>query len=713
MTLSKLNETIMNGISLSIDPTSSLGHFQAIISSSDDAIVSKTLTGVITSWNSGAEKIFGYSSEEMVGTSILRLLPSDRLDEESMIIERIRNGEKVDHFETKRVRKDGVEIDVSVTISPLRNEAGQIIGASKIARDITERKAAEAKLKLTSKVFSASSEAIVILDRRGLIVDVNDSFTRISGYEREEVVGKNLKILRSSRQGPEVFKQINADLKATGHSQIEIWSRRKDGAAYAGLFTVSAVRDAGSVVNYVALFADTTTLKLQQEKLEHVAHFDVLTDLPNRLLLTDRLQQGVMLSNRLNQSLAILYLDLDGFKVVNDKHGHDVGDELLIALAHRMKSAMQEADTLARIGGDEFVALLHDVGDQRACGLLIGRILKACSDPISLRGNLFKVSTSIGATIYPNDSANADELIRHADQAMYEAKLSGRNCYRLFDAAHHGQIKNRVKELERIGRALEQDEFVLYFQPKVNMRTGAVIGAEALIRWQCPNRELISPAAFLPAIEGHELSDKLDQWVIDRALHQMSVWSKAGFVLPISVNIGPRQLHQDLFPTLLAEALAKYPVVNPASLELEILETSAMTDIEKVSGIMRRCHQLGVHFSVDDFGTGYSSLTYLKRLPAETLKIDQSFVRDMLEDSEDLAIVTGIIGLALAFNRQVIAEGVESVGHGVKLLQLGCDLAQGYGISRPMPSEQLCGWATTWKPPIEWTEAMSADYSAR
>lgn len=701
----------MNGIGHSIESISSLRHFQAIISSSDDAIVSKNLNGIITSWNTGAEKIFGYSAEEMVGTSILRLLPSDRLDEESMIIERIRNGEKVDHFETKRVRKDGVEIDVSVTISPLRNEAGQIIGASKIARDITERKAAEAKLKLTSKVFSASSEAIMILDRRGLIVDVNNSFTRISGYEREEVIGKNLKVLRSSRQGPEVFKQINADLKVKGHSQIEIWSRRKDGTAYAGLFTVSAIRDAGSVVNYVALFADTTTLKLQQEKLEHVAHFDVLTDLPNRLLLTDRLQQGIMLSNRLNQSLAILYLDLDGFKEVNDKHGHEVGDELLIALAHRMKSAMQAADTLARIGGDEFVAVLHDVGDERACGLLIHHILQACSDPLSLRGNLFKVSASIGATIYPNDSANADELIRHADQAMYEAKQSGRNCYRLFDAAHHGQIKNRVKELGRIDRALEQDEFVLYFQPKVNMRTGEVIGAEALIRWLDTNRELISPADFLPAIEGHELSDKLDQWLIDRALHQMSVWSKAGFVLPISVNIGSRQLHRDVFPTLLAEALAKYPVVNPASLELEILETSAMTDIEKVSGIMRRCHQLGVHFSVDDFGTGYSSLTYLKRLPAETLKIDKSFVRDMLEDSEDLAIVTGVIGLALAFNRRVIAEGVESVGHGAKLLQLGCEFAQGYVISRPMPSEQLCSWTTTWKPPIEWTESHAADGS--
>jgi len=351
------------------------------------------------------------------------------------------------------------------------------------------------------------------------------------------------------------------------------------------------------------------------------------------------------------------------------------------------------------------VAVLIDVKGLDDCVHLANRVLAACSEPMRVQGNELRVTASIGITLYPQDSAEADQLMRHADQAMYDAKQSGKNRFHIFDSAEDAELKSRSVQQERIALALERQEFVLYFQPKVNMRTGAVLGAEALIRWQHPDKGLLAPGAFLSAIEHHPLIEALGFWVLDAALRQMSDWAAQGLQLSVSVNIAARQLQQDNFARQLAELLAHYPSVQPHCLELEVLETSALHDIASTSAIMQECHRLGVQFAIDDFGTGYSSLTYLRHLPVETLKIDQSFVRDMLVDQDDLSIVTGVIGLALAFHREVIAEGVETVAHGQRLIALGCDKAQGYGIARPMPAEQLAGWCACWTPPAEWTQA--------
>jgi len=694
---------IARDVTTQVELENAVEQFQALVNSSDDAIISKTLDGKITSWNAAAQVMFGYSAEEMLGQQMLKLFPEDRQNEEMFILEKILAGEKIDHFDTIRMRKDGSPIQVSVTISPIRDKQGTIVGASKIARDVTLQKISEANFKLTSCVFTHTSEGIAITDNHGVIIEVNQALTCITGYSREELIGRTYSVFKSSRQGPDIEKGILVELVRNGHARSEIWSRRKDGESYTGLLTISAVTDqSGQTQKYVALFTDITSLRKQQEKLEHITHFDVLTDLPNRLLLSDRLRQAMRMSKRSEKNLAVLYLDLDGFKQVNDQWGHELGDALLVAIARRMASTLREVDTLARMGGDEFVAVLVDISSNDELDCLTKKILKACSEPISIGNHLIRISASIGVTLYPHDDVDEDQLIRHADFAMYEAKQSGKNKYHLFDAARDAEEKGRSAQLRRLSEALELNEFVLYYQPKVNMRTGAIVGVEALIRWQHPELGLVPPGSFLPLIEGDRLSDDLGMWVITQALMQMTTWKAMGLELSVSVNLGPRQLQQDNFYTTLRDLLRCYPDVNPSNLELEILETSALQDIEAISQVMQVCRELGVHFSIDDFGTGYSSLTYLKRLPAETLKIDQSFVRDMLSDQEDLAIVRGVIGLAEAFHRKVIAEGVETIAHGEELLRIGCELAQGYGISRPMPASALFEWIRSWTSPQQW-----------
>jgi diguanylate cyclase (GGDEF)-like protein len=458
------------------------------------------------------------------------------------------------------------------------------------------------------------------------------------------------------------------------------------------------VRDAaGEPQNYVALFTDITPMKEHQRQLEHIAHFDALTGLPNRVLLADRMQQALTQSQRRGLSVAVVYLDLDGFKAVNDQYGHGLGDDLLVALAHRMKGALRDGDTLARIGGDEFVAVLVDLDQVQDAEPVLDRLLHAAANPVLLGDSTLQVSASIGVTVYPQDGSEVDLLLRHADQAMYVAKQAGKNRFHLFDVAQDTAVKTQRESLEHIRRALERQEFVLHYQPKVNMKTGDVIGAEALIRWQHPERGLLAPAAFLPIIEDHPISVAVGEWVIATALEQMTQWKSQGLELTVSVNIAARQLQQDDFAQRLTGLLARYPAVAPGLLELEILETSALEDIGLVFQAILACQSLGVRFALDDFGTGYSSLTHLRHLPAEVIKIDQSFVRDMLEDVDDLAIVQGVIGLASAFHREVIAEGVETSAHGQRLLLLGCEMAQGYGIARPMPAAELPAWVTNWR----------------
>ena len=459
---------------------------------------------------------------------------------------------------------------------------------------------------------------------------------------------------------------------------------------------------------YVALLSDITRLKEHEFELEHIAHFDSLTNLPNRVLLADRIQQAIAHSRRSGEIIALLFLDLDGFKTINDTYGHLTGDQLLIGVANAMQQTLREVDTLARLSGDEFVALLINVGDIEARGSLFKRLLAAAALPVTFDKLVLQVSASMGVTFYPQvEEVDADLLIRQADQAMYQAKLSGKNRYHIFDTVLDKLTRGHNESLENIRLALLANEFELYYQPKVNLRLGQIVGAEALIRWQHPTKGLLAPAEFLPLVENHALSVDIGEWVINTAMTQIESWHKTGLNLPISVNINARQLQQDGFLECLRQLLKAHPTVQQGDLELEILETSAMRDLTKVSQLIADSRDIGILFSLDDFGTGYSSLTYLKRLPISQIKIDQSFVRDMLSDVDDLAIVEGVLALANAFNLQVVAEGMETSDHGEMLLQLGCDLAQGYAIARPMPAAAFENWITTWQPDPNWVDRPS------
>jgi len=454
---------------------------------------------------------------------------------------------------------------------------------------------------------------------------------------------------------------------------------------------------------FVTLYIDVTEREAHQQRLEYLAHFDDLTALPNRVLLADRLHQAMVQAQRHSQKLAVVYLDLDSFKIINDKHGHEIGDQLLTALAAGMKQALREGDTLARIGGDEFVAVLLDLPNNQACVPMLTRLLNAAAEPTQIGALLLQVSASLGVTFYPQaEEVDADLLLRQADQAMYQAKQSGKNRYHFFDAELDRSARSQYENVEHIRQALTKDEFVLYYQPKVNMRSGVVVGAEALIRWQHPQQGLLLPAHFLPVVEDHPLAIDIGEWVIASALSQIERWHADGLDIPISVNVGARQLLQANFVARLQELLAAHPQVNPSRLEIEVLETSALEDLSHVSKVIEDCRALGVNFALDDFGTGYSSLTYLKQLQVTLLKIDKSFVRDMLSNPNDLVILQGVIGLASSFKREVIAEGVESIAIGTLLLQMGCELGQGYAIARPMPAADLPGWTIAWQLDPPW-----------
>ena len=566
----------------------------------------------------------------------------------------------------------------------------------------------EAALARYTELYDFSPLAYFTLDRIGTILQTNLAGAKLLGLERTRLTQGRLGAFLAPHDLPglndflgQVFDARPAESRPVPAGELRLAGNQEPPRIVSIEATLAPDR-----LSCNAVVTDITTLKAQQRQLEHIAHYDLLTKLPNRVLLADRLQHAMTQCQRRGRTLAVAYLDLDGFKEVNDQYGHSVGDDLLVILANRMKLALREGDTLARIGGDEFVAVLVDLERMQDATPVLIRLLQSASAPVAMVGAALQVSASIGVTIYPEDASDAEQLLRHADQAMYQAKQAGRNRYHIFDVHHDVEQQNRHENIARIQRALMQHEFVLHYQPKINMRTGEVIGLEALIRWQHPERGLLLPAEFLPITENHPLSVEIGEWVLETALAQMSAWHASGQDMAVSVNIAAHQLQQANFVSRLAAMLAAHPELEHRLLELEVLETSALQNMAQVSDIMQACHALGVSFALDDFGTGYSSLTYLKHLPADLLKIDQSFVSGMLADADDRAIVEGVIGLVHAFHREVIAEGVETSAHGDLLLKLGCELAQGYGIARPMPAVDVPGWLALWKQ--KWSNAPRA-----
>jgi len=658
-------------------------------------------------WSAETYRMFGIPADQPVDFALFTsfIHPDDR----EQVLEAWNNALAGAPYEIEhRILIDDQVRWVQERAEFVRDNQGLMISALGTVLDITERKRSDEKLQLAASVFSHAREGIFITSPNGIIIDVNRAFTEITGFTRNDALGQNPRILKSGHQSVEYYQAMWQALLDEGHWYGEIWNRRKDGELYVALLTILAVRDQKDCIqHYVAMFSDITVQKANQQQLELIAHYDPLTGQANRVLLADRLRYAMAQAKRRKQQIAVAYIDLDGFKAVNDTYGHDIGDQLLIRVSERMKHALREGDTIARLGGDEFVAVLVDLSANHAGIPLIQRLIDTTAESVLINDIELSVSASVGISFYPqHDEIDPDQLMRQADQAMYQAKLAGKNRYHLFDSEIDRNERGRHEQLERIRQALEQQEFVLYYQPKVNLRSGEVIGAEALIRWQHPDRGLLSPIQFLPEIHNHSLCLQVGDWVLDTALAQLDTWREQGLDLSVSVNVSAHQLQQPNFVAQLKAQLNAYPDLPTGGLELEVLENSALEDFSRISQVIADCAEMGVSFALDDFGTGYSSLSYLKNLPAAVLKIDQSFVRDMLDDPEDLAILEGILGLVSAFRRQAVAEGVESFAHGKQLLQLGCDLAQGYYIARPMPADAIPAWIAGWQPDTALSKTM-------
>ena len=603
----------------------------------------------------------------------------------------------------------GVDLYLSLDAGPIRNAAGEVIAAVETLRDWTVWKHNEARLRLIEAVFDSSSEGIVITDARASIVDVNPAYTQLTGYAADEVMGRSPHLMQSGIHDRAFYREFWRCLRQNGQWEGEIWDRRKNGELYPSYLHVNAVRNAaGAATHYVGMFSDITHQKRAQERLEDLANHDALTGLPNRIALSVRLHQVLAAARGRNRLVAVCFVDLDNFKQINDSYGHEAGDQVLVEVAQRLKGVIRSSDTVARIGGDEFVMLLGEFANMDEIEFALERILEVLRRPVPVGDAKVAVSASIGVTVHPFDESDTDTLIRHADQAMYSAKNLGRNTWYMYDSADDRATHQASTVLARVREGLLHGEFRLHYQPKVNLRSGKIVGAEALIRWQHPERGLVSPGEFLPHVEKSPLIVDLGEWVLHETLAQIARWRAQGLDLKVSVNIAARQFQHIDFVLRLRSILGQYPEVPPSLLEIEVLESTALDDVESVRAVVLACQEMGVGFALDDFGTGYSTLTYLKRLPARELKIDQTFIRDMLEDHEDLALVEGVIGLASVFNMGVIAEGVETLEQGIVLMRIGCDVVQGFYIARPMPGERVFDWCAAFRPDPAWARWADA-----
>ncbi|WP_339531421.1 putative bifunctional diguanylate cyclase/phosphodiesterase [Pseudomonas mucidolens] len=537
-------------------------------------------------------------------------------------------------------------------------------------------------------------------DLAGRITYVNDQFCALSGYSRDELLGQNHRLLASELHPAAFFQGMWHTITGGGVWRGEICNRAKDGTLYWVDSTMVPLVDerTGLVQKYVSIRFDVSEKRQLLHTLQWRVGHDVLTGLPNRAYLSELLVQSLEFSRREDIPLAVCMLDLDGFKAVNDGYGHACGDLLLVEVASRLREIIRGEDVVARLAGDEFVLILRYVRDAQELHAALLRILKAISEPYSIQGAQINVFASIGVTQFPLDDEDADTLLRHADQAMYVAKQNGRNRFQLFDVSLEQEVKATQQTVQQLRQALAAGELCLHYHPKVNLRHGQVVGFEALLRWQHPVRGLVPAKDFLPLIEQTDLIVEVGEWAMDQVLAQVRQWQGAGYCWPVSVNIAARHFQRMDFVGRLQQLLAKHPDVEPHMLDLEIAESVAIDHIQRVTAHLEACQSLGVRFSLDDFGTGYSSLSYLKQLPTQTIKIDRSFVRDIIHDKDDLALTQAVIGLARAFGREVIAEGLETREHGQLLLRMGCELAQGFFFAQPMPAAAVPAWVAhfTW-----------------
>ncbi|WP_395609715.1 phosphodiesterase DibA [Pseudomonas sp. B22129] len=546
------------------------------------------------------------------------------------------------------------------------------------------------RLQQAAAVFDCTREGVLVTDAQGLIVHVNRAFMAITGYRREDVMGERPNLFKSGRHSSNFYQQMFQTLERTGEWSGEIWNRRKSGEIYPQWQTIRVIHDdRGQVSHYVAVFSDISAIKDSEHELAHLAHHDPLTDLPNRLLFTDRAEQALASAQVHKRGCALLMLDLDHFKIINDSLGHTVGDQLLKAVGERLKGLFGPGVTLARLGGDEFAVLAESCPQAGQAAALAQRMLDAMKQPFIFDGHQLFISASIGISLFPSDALSAEQLLRNADSALFKAKGAGREGYALYTEELTAHAQHRVEIANELRRALDQHELRVYYQPVHELQGSRLIGVEALVRWQHPERGLVPPGDFIPIAERTGLIADIDAWVMDQACRQMGQWLADGAPLSfIAVNVSSRlfarrELYEQVAQVLHATGL------DPAFLELEVTESAVMDDPEVALEQLHRLRELGLRLAIDDFGTGYSSLLRLKRLPVQKLKIDQGFVAGLPWDEDDAAIVRVVIALAKSMGMQVHAEGIEQVEQARFLLAQECDMGQGYWFGRPVPAGEI------------------------
>lgn len=571
---------------------------------------------------------------------------------------------------------------------------GKLAGGIGIVQDVTENKRMQDTSRLLVKVFKRGGEAALITDRYNRIVAVNDAFTRVTGYTLEEVRGQNPRLLGSGQTPPETFREMWMALDAQGHWQGELWDRHKSGEVYPKWTVISAIRDKrGKVSHYVATFSDISERKAAEERIRFLAHHDALTGLANRYSFENRLDQALLSAAREKGRLAVLFIDLDRFKTINDTLGHPVGDRLLQEVARRLQACVRASDIVARLGGDEFVVVLSQIAAPADAAAVADKILQALTVPHEIAGHTLHVGASLGIGIHPDDGADVTQLMKNADTALYHAKDSGRSQFQFFTAAMNESVAEQLLLERELHGALQAREFELHYQPKVEAASGRICGVEALLRWRHPELGLVPPLKFVPLAEEVGLIEAIGAWVLEEACRQLAEWRAAGLGgLHMAVNLSARQLRSAELVTTVRDLIARHGL-GEGDLELEITESVAMAEPEIAIGRLQALRALGVRLAIDDFGTGYSSLAYLKRLPIQTLKLDRAFVRDIESDPNDAAISTATLALARSLGLQVVAEGVENAAQRDFLVGQGCAMLQGYLYGRPAPGAD---WTAVW-----------------
>lgn len=583
---------------------------------------------------------------------------------------------------------------VLVNAAPILRD-GRISSGIAVVHDITAQKQAQAELNLYARIFANSGEAIVITDQNNCIVAINPAFTRLTGFEIDELRGQNPRVLASGRTPGDTYRSLWAHLKESDFWLGELWDRHKDGSEHPKSAAISAIRDENGVItHYMASCVDITERKAAQARVEYLARHDVLTGLSNRHDLESRMEQALRFALRDGSKLAVMFIDLDRFKTVNDSLGHQVGDGLLTQVAPRLLGAVRDSDIVARLGGDEFVVVLTDMSAALDAAAIAGSILQGLAEPYQVHGHTLGISASVGVSVFPQDGTDTTSLMKAADTAMYHAKAQGRNNVQFFTASMNAEVQERLMLERDLRVALRESQLSVHYQPKVLGSDASVRGVEALVRWRHPRLGMVPPLKFIAIAEESGFIDELGQWVLNEACRQLAAWHALGWRhLNMAVNLSAHQLRAPDLVTMVSDTLARHGLAG-TDLELEVTESVAMADPERAIGRLQQLRALGVALAIDDFGTGYSSLAYLKLLPIQTLKLDRAFVRDIETDENDAAISAATLALAHSLGLSVVAEGVETPGQRTFLSQHRCDVLQGYLFGRPEPAET---WTAQWE----------------